>query len=244
MIVMTISGKVGYFSKEEEDEGHRSAQTHTDTHSKTHTKQNKTVTMDLKRKASELSETEIKAYIGQLQGELKQRQKKKKKIDTYVDHIVRNEYKRLLKTIRSGKSTKKQNKKFVELVKAHGRALAKDRKGILITFDEDNDIKGAAFNVFCQCIAESVANALASATGNLQEAFAKAVSAAKKNLPFAVPKAFACEYVSKAEMDKYSLYDCDLAESDGFVIFGFDEDYTLDGSCYMQFQGWTGGGHN
>ena len=74
--------------------------------------------MDLKRKASELSETEIQAYIGQLKGELKQRQKKKKKkIDTYVDHIVRNEYQRLLKTIRSGKSTKEQNKKFVELVK-------------------------------------------------------------------------------------------------------------------------------
>ena len=49
--------------------------------------------MDLKRKASELSETEIKAYIDQLQGELKQRQKTKKiekKIDTYVDHIMRN----------------------------------------------------------------------------------------------------------------------------------------------------------
>ena len=45
-------------------------------------------------------------------------------------------------------------------------------------------------------------------------------------------------------MDKYSLYDCGLAESDGFVIFGFDEDYTLDGRCYMNFQGCTAGGHN
>ena len=90
--------------------------------------------MDLKRKASELvrqlSEAEVKVYIGQLQTELEQRKKKKKKIDTSVQPTEEDKirFKALLLKLRNGsekeRATEKEREDFVTLVRRYGSALS------------------------------------------------------------------------------------------------------------------------